>query len=174
SPGVWVPAVSITKADGEALLAMLSTGTGVQRVTLINKPSTNPYGYNSGTSMAAPHVAGLAGLIYGQCPSAGYADVRASIINNVDKIPALADKIASGGRINAFAALTGMFPSGDLSGNCMIDLADAIIALRLMASMDTHLVCPLSAPSCRLDVNNDAITGPEEVIYILQKISGIR
>ncbi|MHB8090124.1 MAG: S8 family serine peptidase [Syntrophales bacterium] len=174
SPGVWVPAVSITKADGEALLGMLSTGTGVQRVTLINKSSTNPYGYNSGTSMAAPHVAGLAGLIYGQCPSAGYADVRASIIKNVDKIPALTDKIASGGRINAFAALTGMFPPGDLSADCRIGLEDAILGIRILAGMETTLVCPLSTAACRLDTNNDGVIGGEEVIYILQKISGIR
>ncbi len=174
SPGVWVPAVSITKADGEALLAMLSTGTGVQRVTLINKSSTNPYGDKSGTSMAAPHVAGLAGLIYSQCPSAGYADVRASIIKNVDKIPALADKIASGGRINAFAALTGMFPPGDLSADCRIGLEDAILGIRILAGTETTLVCPLSTAACRLDTNGDGLIGSAEVIYILQKTAGIR
>jgi len=172
APGSWIPVVSISKTAGEALLSLLSKAP--LRVALTNKPTVNPYKDMTGTSMAAPHVAGLAGLIYGQCPSVGYADIKAAIINTSDKIPALADKVASGGRINALASLTSMFPPGDLSGNCRLGLEDAIIALRLLANMDTPLVCPLSTPNCRLDVNNDAMIGPAEAIYILQKISGNR
>lgn len=169
SPGAWVPAVSITKADGEALLAMIRAGE--QRVTLINRLATIPYGYNSGTSMAAPHVAGLAGLIYSQCPTAVYTDVRKSIINNVDKSQSLSGKIASGGRINAFAALTGMFPPGDLSADCRVSMDDAILAMRILTGLEATLVCPLSTAACRLDTNGDGLIGPEEVIYILQKIA---
>jgi len=169
--GSWIPVVSISKAAGEELLSLLSEAP--LQVALINKPTVSPYGYKSGTSMAAPHVAGLAGLIYSQCPTAGYTDVRASIINNVDKIPSLADKVASGGRINAFAALTGLFPPGDLSGNCRLGIEDAIIALQIIAKSEAPLACPLSVCT-NLDIDGDRRATAAEAIYILQKISGAR
>ena len=166
-PGVWVPAVSITKELGEALLTI-----GAGKVTLLNKPSVNPYGYMSGTSMATPHVAGLAALIYSQCRSPLYSEVKTAIMSTVDKIPALADKTVSGGRINAFAALTSMVPPGDLSGDCHIGLEDAVLAMQIISGSTAVLPCPVSR--CHIDVNGNNLIGAEEVIYILQKISGIR
>jgi len=57
---------------------------------------------------------------------------------------------------------------GDLNGVGGVDLADAIIALRILADIDVGNV-PTTA-----DVNGDSRIGLEEVIYILQKISGLR
>jgi subtilisin family serine protease len=172
SPGSWIPVVSISKTAGEGLLSLLSEYP--LHVALINKPTVNPYKYISGTSMAAPHVAGLAGMIFGRCPSIGYADVKAAIINSSDKIPAIADKTVSGGRINAFAALTSLFPPGDLSADCRIGLDDAILAMRILVGLEATLLCPLSTAACRLDTNGNGAIGPEEVIYILQEISRLR
>ena len=68
-------------------------------------------GYNSiqGTSMAAPVVAGLAGLVKSHYPDWTPADIIMQIINTADNIdalnPAYAGKLGSG-RINAFRALT--------------------------------------------------------------------
>ena len=130
------------------------------------------YGYMNGTSVATPHVTGLAGLIFGQCPSAAYTDVRASIISNVDRILSLAGRIASGGRINALAARTAMTLPGDISGDCLADATDAALALRILSGQDASFPCPLS--SCKFDVNGDNLIGHEEAIYILQKLSGSR
>jgi len=60
----------------------------------------------SGTSMAAPFVSGVAGLVWSVNPSLGYAQVKDIILNSVDKKPSLSGKTSTGGRVNASAALT--------------------------------------------------------------------
>ena len=63
------------------------------------------YGYMSGTSMAAPHVAGLAALYKGLNPSASYQEIKNAILSTVDPISALQGKMLYGGRINALRTL---------------------------------------------------------------------
>ena len=65
------------------------------------------YSFKSGTSMAAPHVSGVAALLFSQNPGLSYLDVKNKILNSVDPIPALQGKTVSGGRLNAYKALTG-------------------------------------------------------------------
>ena len=59
----------------------------------------------SGTSMAAPFVSGVAGLVWSVNPSLGYAQVKDIILNSVDKKPSLSGKTSTGGRVNASAAV---------------------------------------------------------------------
>jgi subtilisin family serine protease len=61
----------------------------------------------SGTSMATPVVSGVAGLILATDPSISMADLRARLLDSVDKLPALKGKVATGGRINAAKAVGG-------------------------------------------------------------------
>jgi serine protease len=56
SPGTWVPAVSMSNADGETLRAL-----GTPTVTYLHK--IGDYDYKQGTSMATPHVSGVAALV---------------------------------------------------------------------------------------------------------------
>jgi subtilisin family serine protease len=74
------------------------------------------YMYMSGTSMAAPHVAGLAALIKSYYPFLNYQQIKSRILNNVDHFSVFYGKIMSGGRINAFKALTNINPNVD--GSC--------------------------------------------------------
>lgn len=163
--GDWAPAVSITKAAGEALIAL---GTPV--VTLINKPT--PYGYMSGTSMAAPHVAGVAGLLLAQCPSLGYPGIRSAILDTVDQIGTVAGKMVSGGRVNAFAALKSLLLLADLTGDCRIELDDAILALQMLSGLPPPV--PYPCPACGKDVTGDDKIGLQEAIFILQTAAGLR
>jgi subtilisin family serine protease len=68
---------------------------------------TRGYDFIAGTSMAAPHVSGLAALIWSNYTGISHYRVKARILNGVDKIPDLYGKTITGGRINAFDSLRG-------------------------------------------------------------------
>ncbi|MEI7673256.1 MAG: PA domain-containing protein, partial [Deltaproteobacteria bacterium] len=169
NPGTppWVPVVSITKANGEALKAIVNPS-----VTIVNMLTGSPYYLKSGTSMAVPQVAGIAGLTLAQCPSLGYAAIKSALLNTVDKIPAVADKMVSGGRVNAFAALASILAPGDLTGDCRIGLDDAILALQIVSGLPPQL--PYFCPSCGKGLNGNSEIGLPEAIFILQKVAGMR
>lgn len=63
------------------------------------------YGAISGTSMAAPHVTGTVALMAAVRPNATAAQIRSAVLGSVDRVASLAGKVATGGRLNAFAAL---------------------------------------------------------------------
>ena len=76
------------------------------------------YGYMSGTSMASPHVAGVAGLVLSANPSLTYSQIRDIILSNVDAKASLSGQVSTGGRLNAFKAVSGTTmspPSGLLA-----------------------------------------------------------
>jgi hypothetical protein len=69
------------------------------------------YDYGSGTSMATSHVAGLAGLLFGQDPLRTNADVWSLIEDTADPIPGTGTYWVHG-RINACNAVGGECPYG--------------------------------------------------------------
>ncbi len=68
----------------------------------------NAYKQLSGTSMACPHVAGAAALIWSKNPTMSYKQVKSLLLNSVDKLPALSEKTVTGGRLNVLKALRSM------------------------------------------------------------------
>jgi subtilisin family serine protease len=77
----------------------------VKVTTASSTYSGDEYEFKSGTSMATPHVSGLAALIKAHAPAMTSIQIKAAIENNVDFKAALNNKVASDGRINAAAAL---------------------------------------------------------------------
>jgi subtilisin family serine protease len=81
------------------------------------------YDYLEGTSMAAPHVTGSAGLLFSLKPAATVTQVRNALLAGVDPLPSLAGKTVTGGRLNAWKALAALLPmdtrikSGQTSGS---------------------------------------------------------
>jgi subtilisin family serine protease len=63
------------------------------------------YSTISGTSMATPHVAGVAGLALGNNPSLTVADLKAAVLGGIDVIGGLASHVSTSGRLNAAMAL---------------------------------------------------------------------
>ncbi|MDA1049213.1 MAG: S8 family serine peptidase [Planctomycetota bacterium] len=64
------------------------------------------YYLRSGTSMAAPHVSGVAALVWSRIPTATAAEVREAILESADSLDSLRNKVDTSGRLNALAALT--------------------------------------------------------------------
>lgn len=71
----------------------------------------NTYQTLSGTSMATPHVAGSASLVWAANPAMTYAQVKSRLLSTGDSITALQGKTVTGRRLNAFNALTNTLPS---------------------------------------------------------------
>jgi hypothetical protein len=65
--------------------------------------------------MAAPHVAGLIGLILTKYPTLSLKDLRWRILNGTDALEGLTGKVATGGRINANNSLRLPMAPRDLS-----------------------------------------------------------
>ncbi|MGA1823161.1 MAG: S8 family serine peptidase [bacterium] len=71
--------------------------------------SGDEYDDKMGTSMAAPVVSGVAGLIWSHQPGLTHLKVKEILLNSVDRLNSLSDKVVSGGRVNAAKAL-GLIP----------------------------------------------------------------
>ena len=63
------------------------------------------YKFLQGTSMAAPHVTGAAGLLFSLQPAATVTEARDALLAGVDAVPALAGLTTSGGRLDIAKAL---------------------------------------------------------------------
>ncbi|MDP2630749.1 MAG: S8 family serine peptidase, partial [Candidatus Uhrbacteria bacterium] len=82
------------------------------RTVDVGAPGTNilstvigGYSYYNGTSMAAPHVVGLAALIQGYNPTLTTAQIKNIILTSGDSLTTLNGKTTTGKRINAEKAL---------------------------------------------------------------------
>jgi subtilisin family serine protease len=65
----------------------------------------NTYGYMSGTSMATPHVTGVMALVWSEHPTWNYTQVINQVLDTVTKESSLSGKVATGGILNAAAAV---------------------------------------------------------------------
>lgn len=64
------------------------------------------YGWAWGTSMSTPQVAGAAALVKAANSSLGPTDIKAVILENIDRIDNLNGVVITGGRLNVYAAVS--------------------------------------------------------------------
>ncbi len=169
----WPPVVGTSRESGLAVRAALENAASPLSATVYNIPVDTPVGYDtmSGTSMATPHVSGVAALLLSVKPELTYQQLKAAILDTVDASDTLSDKLVAGGRLNARAALRSVFDTtGDVSGNNVQGLEDAILALQIVTG-----VVPADIRTTYVnsedDIGGNGVIGLEEAVYILQKIA---
>lgn len=83
-----------------------SVHLGAPGESVLSTVLNNEYAYYSGTSMAAPHVAGVAALLLAHNPSMSLSELKTRLIWTGDPIDSLTGKTITERRLNAYNALT--------------------------------------------------------------------
>jgi subtilisin family serine protease len=96
--------------DDDALAGFSNYGSdwvdlGAPGVNILSTTPGNNYASMSGTSMATPHVSGVAALLMSQYPALSIDDIKAQILASVDPLPSLVGRVLTGGRLNAAKTL---------------------------------------------------------------------
>jgi subtilisin family serine protease len=73
--------------------------------------------FSMGTSMAAPHVTGTVGLVWNYYYYFNHSQVRRMIVRYVNIVPELQAWVMTGGRLDAYAALSALLKPTDLTLN---------------------------------------------------------
>lgn len=110
--------ISVAAVDNRGQLASFScygktsVDMGAPGVDIM---SSTPDGYAvwDGTSMATPHVSGVAALVLSNEPNISMVDLKDRLIKTSRPAAGLRGKVASNGIINAYFALTNEIPEGD-------------------------------------------------------------
>jgi len=106
-----------------------STGCYISDMKIIDYPTRGAnagYDFKPGTSMAAPHVAGLAGYLWSIKPEATMGEIVSSILTTGDTIPALVGKTTTGSRVNAYNAVLSLGITA-LTGPSVTGLSDDLV-----------------------------------------------
>lgn len=90
---------------GFARVSIAAPGVAIWSAVPDLQKSAGSFETKSGTSMAAPFVAGLAALISRESPQLTAYQIKKIIMDSVDIVPALNDKVQAGGRVNALNAI---------------------------------------------------------------------
>ncbi|MCM0606642.1 MAG: S8 family serine peptidase [Xanthomonadaceae bacterium] len=86
---------------------------GAPGVKIYSSVIDGKYQSYSGTSMACPHVAGIAALMRSRKVYENAEEIKDRIMRTVVRIPSLRKKVASNGRVNAFNAVFNQIPPND-------------------------------------------------------------
>jgi len=118
-PGTSIISVAATARDnslaGFSNHGVVNVDVAAPGAAIYSTIPGNAYATYSGTSMATPHVAGTVALLAAAYPSAGAAQIRSAILAGVTPVVGLAGRVASGGLLNAAAAvdqLGALVPTG--------------------------------------------------------------
>lgn len=134
------------------------------------------YGYYSGTSFSAPHVAGAYALLKSAVPGLTLQQAEEALEKSVAGADG-PDNARGYGRLDVSKALSYLTLPGDVNGNGKIDLADVVIVLRAM--LGSMPMTPLIAKNGNVSPLATGIAKPDgdltiqDALFILQKAVGL-
>lgn len=89
---------------GNISVDLAAPGLGIR--TTCNGNTTDTYYCDvEGTSLATPHVVGVAALIKSKYPTISSSGIKSAILDGTDKMSSLNGKVKSGGKLNAYKAI---------------------------------------------------------------------
>lgn len=141
--------------------AIKRDGVYIDDIELIREPvSITDFTYtnSSATSLAAAHVSGIAGLIKAVNPSLTNSEIKDTILSSVDPIASLSGKVLTGGRVNAFSAVSLVFVDTDSDG--IADGADNCVLTVNSGQQDTD--DDGYGNACDADLDNDGSVGQDD------------
>lgn len=97
----------------------------------------NSYRYMSGTSMAAPFVAGMAAMVFREAWNLTGYQVKNIITSTVNPISSLSTVLSTGGRVNDYNAITSAKLNSSVSASQPVYVASAPVGYRDPASSTT-------------------------------------
>jgi subtilisin family serine protease len=87
---------------GASMVDLAAPGVAILSSTA---SSDSSYEYFDGTSMATPHVAGVAALLASEYPTANITELRARLLQSTTPLSSLSGQVTTGGLVNAGGAL---------------------------------------------------------------------
>jgi serine protease len=106
-----IPAMSLSQEDGQALVANALGQTA--NASTVLEANTSGYAYLDGTSMATPHTAGAAAIVWSANSAASNQDVRNALTSTaLDLGAAGRDNYYGHGLVQAFAATEALLGGG--------------------------------------------------------------
>jgi len=165
--GTQTDALASFSNYGPASVDLMAPGVGI-----LSTYSSSTYAYKSGTSMATPFVAGVAGLLVDRKPGWFYPELKAAILNTVEKTATLSGRVLSGGKLNAqFALCSAGTVTGDVTCDNALGLPDQVAAMQIVAGTGPE-TCE-ACLSAGIDINGDLKVGLEEAAYAIRREAGL-
>ncbi|MGS2717049.1 S8 family serine peptidase [Eionea flava] len=115
------------------------------------------YGFDSGTSMAAPHVSGVLGLMLSAKPDLSIGEAKSTLLDSADTLPLLDGLVNSSRRLNAYNAVF---------EEIVIDLSASAVTIEESGSVvvNVRLGAQPEVPGSLVTINIEKSSGDDSLV----------
>lgn len=132
-----------TATSSNGVLSTLNTGT--------TTPGSDNYAFYQGTSMATPHVAGIAALLYAADGTVTPDEVESLMTSTARSFPGSCSQCGSG-IVDAYAALDELINGGSGGGGGPVELANGVAETGQSGATGSETFYTLDVPSGQSDL----------------------